>query len=482
MRNINSRYFELLTLFARWILNIKTPNPTALTNMFLVLTFLIFFSVLPTSAFSSEETIVIYPTGNYGADVNNIQKAIDKLSASVEGGIIKLKSRNVDGVPTVFNFGTTAVDITKRWGVTIVDGQLGPIVIRGEYDEHEDDEDEDNDKHESYDDSMDEPQTVILGGYIPIRMYGGGELTIEHIKFQEAGYYAIYIGASDSITIKNNFFLDTITDMSFPRVIRIRGLGDDVNQITGRIVIKDNVIDKAFGYFSDGIAIYNTNAETTVTNNEISGVNVGIRLNNYAQAFKAVGNNISVHVPAPNYFAAGFNGSCGIGGSPAVTIEDNLIEARDDTGLGGANGISVYARDWLSTDCEMSNVEIKHNSIELTNAITGITVSARGYADSTASFVRNRIVENSISGNALGGIELYAELFDPDATTTLEASKNKFLRNNLQDLDAEIADIYLWELTSNNLVVAYPDDVVIDEGENNRVIILSSDDEDDDDE
>ncbi len=207
MRNINSRYFESLTLFTRWRLNIKTPNTSDPSNIFIAITFLICFSVLPINTLSAEEIIVVYPTGQRLTDIYNIQAAIDQLSASVEGATIELKSHNIHGKPTAFNFGTNP-DPSKRWWVVIQPEQLGTIEIRGEYNDEENDDDEESDEFESKDDSQDLPQTVILGGYIPIRMYGGGELTIQHLLFQEAYRTAIWVGISDSITIKNNVFFD----------------------------------------------------------------------------------------------------------------------------------------------------------------------------------------------------------------------------------------------------------------------------------
>ena len=263
------------------------------------------------------------------------------------------------------------------------------------------------------------------------------------------------------------------------KVIRIHGLGDDENQITGTITIRDNVIDNACCWFSDGISFAYTNAETIVANNDIYGVNIGIRLNQYAQPFTAVGNNISVHFSHPGAIAAGYYGSCGIDGSPAVTIEDNYIESRDDTLRGFAFGINVFVSDYYSPYCEIANMQIKDNDIVLTNAWSGIQADRGIVSDGAVLlFVENEISDNSISGNADRGISLGWRIGRP-ATFTLELSNNGILRNDLQDLDAKIADIVLNRSTSDNLVVAYDGDVVFDRGQNNEVVFLPAESDDD---
>src|SRR6266576_5757478 len=46
---------------------------------------------------------VVYPTGVYPTDVQNVQAAVD------QGGTVVLKARSTAGVPTHFNFGPPAI-------------------------------------------------------------------------------------------------------------------------------------------------------------------------------------------------------------------------------------------------------------------------------------------------------------------------------------------------------------------------------------
>jgi opacity protein-like surface antigen len=66
--------------------------------------------------------IVVYPTGDYPTDVQNVQAAVD------QGGTVLLKAQNAAGVATAFNFGPPVQGlgfVTLHRDVELLGEQLG---------------------------------------------------------------------------------------------------------------------------------------------------------------------------------------------------------------------------------------------------------------------------------------------------------------------------------------------------------------------
>ena len=93
--------------------------------------------------------VEIYPTGSFPEDVMAIQAAVDSFAAAGKGGVIILKARNMDGVPTPFNFKNDG-EPEERGTVLIAGDPVGRIEFVGEIE--------------------DDAQTAIVGGNIPIHM------------------------------------------------------------------------------------------------------------------------------------------------------------------------------------------------------------------------------------------------------------------------------------------------------------------------
>ena len=351
------------------------------------------------------ERVVVYPTGQFPADVENVQSAIDSLHAAGVDGVLVLKAIDAGGTPTPFNFGDDP-DPMNRGSIIIGGDPSGSISIRGT----KDDDDDDNG-----------PWTTIYGGFVPITMQRRDDFEVRNVRFDGAFQHAILVQSATNTIIKNNQILDTVgypdffrdpNDPSqgiFPltRAIYLEGLGFNADEITGKILIKANLIDTATAAFTDGITTFFTNAKTTVGNNTIRGINVGIRQDAFLQSFDAVENEISAFVPAPFFFSGGITASCGNGEDAQVRIKDNEVAVADDAG-GQAAAIALVGDDFFSPACTITNAEIKGNEIQLTNAFSGISVGAFGFAGGNVSFTGNSIKDNEIAGTTLFGIEVFA--------------------------------------------------------------------------
>jgi hypothetical protein len=70
-------------------------------------------------------TAVVYPTGDYPTDVQNIQAAVDR------GGTVLLKAQNAAGAATAFNFGPPVQGpgfVTLHRDVELLGEQLGSTI------------------------------------------------------------------------------------------------------------------------------------------------------------------------------------------------------------------------------------------------------------------------------------------------------------------------------------------------------------------
>ena len=405
-------------------------------------------AVLQVGRAYTQERITIYPTGVFPTDVENIQTAVDALGAVGADGVIILKARNADGAPTPFNFKDDG-DPDERGSVVIAGNQAGAVAFHGE--------------------SNQQVQTTILGGQIPFDMRRRNHLTIRDMTFQRAFLTAIAVQAATGVVIQDNRFIDTLgfTDRLFPlvRVLSLRGLASDANQITGQIIIQGNLIDTATASFSDAISALWTNAETWITQNHISGVNVGIRQNAYYQPVYILDNDLSVFVPGPDFFAGGTSIGCGFGEDSVALIADNHVTAVDETQAGFARGLQIADIHAFGADCAMMNAVVQDNVITMADGRAGIEILA---ALPGAQALRNVVIDNVVQGSSDYGLRLRG---DPGASgsTDVQNAHNLIIDNNFTMLQAAEADILLDSFTSSNHVVIRIGDTVIDEGTNNEV-------------
>ena len=431
----------------------------------LVLGFALLLSFTPASAAKKEK---VFPTGDPGLDAAAVQEAVNRASSS--GGAVLLKARNRQGVPMAFDFGED--------GQVVITGPGGNIKILGE---SGDDDDDDEDGY---------AQTAIVGGNIPILMQRRAHLTVRNIEFSGAFLHAIFVQAATGVKIKNNVFLDTVGFPSFfnppgcdtdptvdcvgifplTRVIYLEGPFLDPDQITGKVVISGNIIDTATGGFTDGITSFFTNADIRIEKNQISGVNVAIRMDEFGKPMKIADNYLSADVPAPGFVAAGALVSCGAG--VPIDISDNHVNVTDDTGPAGFGiGMSVFAFNLTPGGCNLDGLSLRDNDITLSNAAVGIDLGADDFFSGPQRFVNNIIADNAVRGSAFfGGISL--EGFGSD----LELSGNRFVNNDVSGLDADV-DVSFAANTNDNTAFVAPGTNVLDFGVNNQIIIVFDDDE-----
>ncbi|MHC4438577.1 MAG: right-handed parallel beta-helix repeat-containing protein, partial [Planctomycetota bacterium] len=231
----------------------------------------IFVVVVLVGSIRANEVHVIHPTGEFPADVVNVQTVVDDLGDRGVDGKIILEARNESGVPTAFNFGEGEYILGERGYVDVLSnnhifGQdSGDIEFVGVRD--------------------DSAQTTIVGGLQSISCWRRTKFEVRGIRFEGAEAAPIFVFRCDSCEIKDNEIWDVRGDpfgwgtYGEPKAVGIwiaAYLGA-LDNIRGHVEIKDNHIYDVVADSADGMAIVATNASFEISGNEIHNVNrIGI--------------------------------------------------------------------------------------------------------------------------------------------------------------------------------------------------------------
>src|SRR5438067_3709878 len=189
----------------------------------------IIFAVLLSSALFAADTVqaitVVYPTGIFPADVQNVQAAIN------QGGTVLLKATDSVGHPLAFNFGTPEPNnVPLRFVAIETNVSLSGELVSGS-------------------------RTTITGGFGPLRIFGGKN-SIEGIKIDGPLNAAIVIVKSNGTRIIGNAIQNVVPDVvaqgfSISDGIDVFG-GFDGSRVSGDLVISGNSIGNITGVFALG--------------------------------------------------------------------------------------------------------------------------------------------------------------------------------------------------------------------------------------
>ena len=365
---------------------------------------------------------VVYPTGIYPTDVNNVQAAVS------QGGTVLLKAKNADGQPMAFEFGFDG-------GFFITDD----VMILGE--------------------GNGSAMTTIRGGWAPVRCLAPVYLTVRGIHFEGSRSCAIYIGASAGADLSSNVITGVIGTPLAPEVIKGQGIwivAPWVNPyaISGSIVIADNTIkdvDATLGY---GVALYCFGAETTIVGNHISGMNTaGILAAYNAEAVRVTDNII---VPGPEQYPGQFSGGVGIWGVGSLGgdyyfARNNIICENPE-----AAGILVLQPYFLWGPVPEPKIVIERNHVTVHGSWWGGIELVDGVSGAYVG-------QNRIDGQNAYAIGVWALEF-PE----VPMANNVFQGNNVSGFTANVAEYFL-DVATQNTVVVGKSGTVVDLGSGNRV-------------
>jgi hypothetical protein len=381
-------------------------------NPYIALIFFLLFGSIWAS--TAQATTVVYPTGTFPTDVQNVQAAID------QGGTVLLKATDNVGHPLAFNFGTPEPDtVPPARYVFINDASvMGELVGTN--------------------------RTTISGGSVPFRV-DGGRNSIQGIKFNGPRREAIVIGASTGTSIIANEIdnvvpVDLLFGFTFADGIGVYALSPA--DISGNLVISGNTFGDLTGEFSIAIQVDTVAANVTISNNTFqlgqSATDLGF-VNSSAiacirchSAVTISGNMITL---GPGIVLGGISI---IGGPDAryhvfgntINTQSPFADGIDAVGLTGDPGATVSA-------------VVESNSINLLN-----TDIQQGSGIGLLGTVTNSTIQgNVVTGNGPTALYAIGSLAPGE-----EVSNNRFVFNDIAQLAPSVATIFFDEQTEYNIV------------------------------
>ncbi|ABF39099.1 Parallel beta-helix repeat protein [Candidatus Koribacter versatilis Ellin345] len=382
------------------------------------------FWALP--AFSGAYSVV-YPTGIFPDDVNNIQAAVDK------GGTVLLKAVNKKGVPTEFNFST---DLLTAYGSGFIN-LSADVKIIGEVAAH--------------------ARTTIRGGFGPIEGLSPVKSSIQGIDFESPFSDAIDIATSNGSTeITGNVIHNVVpvrvrvpdgNIISFADGIDFYG-GSDYGIVAGKVRLVGNVIDGLGAIFSNGVQLDTVQSDVEITGNLIQNVNSpdteqggGITLVRL-QKSALVSANLVIPGPSATSFADGIF----IGGdlSARYKVISNLVYSTSYNG----DGIDIAGGDATGTTGTIDAV-VAFNQVTTLSAPNAIPIALY-------DLVTNSLITgNDLRGEGYAGLMISTYGFDTEVT-----SGNRFLGNDLSHFKSDFADVFFDANGENNTVLGQCNSVV----------------------
>jgi hypothetical protein len=364
---------------------------------------------------------VVFPTGEFPADVENVQAAVDR------GGLVLLKATNMDGQPTLFNFGPPAPGVGGGVRVT------NDVWVLGE--------------------TIGAHTTTISGGVIPF-VGRDGHIRIESLNFEAPLLSAIIVIRSTGAEIVGNRITSVVPvllDFGLTEGRAIKFLANSF-PITGKVVVADNVILDMHADLSDGIVFDEVEADTCIEGNCIVDVQSnGIFMINSRGAVRIADNFIAPGPGDGGFFTLG-NGIALVNSS-AVDASQSSFHVTDNRVICDnpfADGIQLYG-----VDVTIDAPEIRKNHVTMHG-------SEYGAVTYYGNVSHGRVSNNRIDGDAGFAFDMVAVA--PDDL----AESNSFHGNNISQFEAGIADIFL-DVHTRNTVVNGRVRGVLDLGVDNRV-------------
>jgi hypothetical protein len=379
---------------------------------------------------SGGSTTVVYPTGQFPADVNNVQAAVNL------GGAVLLKARNAANVFKPFNFGP-AVEGSGTVSLN-TDVRITGETVAGR-------------------------MTTILGGDTPFRSDQPVNVTIQKLYFDGPRMAAVLVLATDRFEFSRSHVARVVPFLWYTEdgvdIYKGQGIWVDVaGSSPGTIVIEDNVFEDCglggaqFGY---GLAIFSGESRVRIARNIIRGANLAGIILIWPGAETLIEYNFIVPGPGdiePRFYGNAIHllGAWSRVQNTPVIIQNNEIRVEGPE----AHGIFAFGD-------EVNNYKVQHaviekNRITITNGRTGIGLWGEVW--------KSQVRDNRIRGDAEYAMLLGAGFLDP----TEPSMSNVFVGNNIATFDASIADVFFDTNTVNNWLKGHSG-TVIDLGTGNHI-------------
>jgi hypothetical protein len=358
---------------------------------------------------------IVYPTGVFPTDVQNVQAAVD------QGGAVLLKATDAGGNPTAFNFGPPVVGSGRVFLTRDVE-------VRGE-----------------------QPAsgvTTIRGGSLPFLGQAATKTVIRGIRFEAPLRGAVwFLGPPEADT---EVVGNTVTGV-VGRFFACCGTTAEAILVQGgRVRIAGNVVEDIESEQGIGISQFFSAGLVEIVENRVSGTNlIGI---------ESTGNEGAVRI-LDNVLRPGCCGSgIEINGTGSYLVARNDIVVQNP---GASGGILAFGTEEFGFG-PLNGVTIEKNDIRLQPSEIGEALGTTGVALGGIAF-DTYIGQNKIEGDALAAFYLY-DSFEP----TAEIGFTTLVGNNIAHVHSTCADVFLSAVT-HDTVLKGNSGTVIDLGTNNSI-------------
>jgi hypothetical protein len=361
---------------------------------------------------------VVFPTGQFPQDVQNVQAALDG------GGRVLLKAVDVSGVPTPFEFATTGAAFLSS-DVTVV----GETVANA--------------------------MTTIHGGLAPFRStaFVPVRSAFHGLHFDGPRSTAVFLNFSAGLDFSGNVVTDVI---GAPYVFGLTK-GQAVwitaapGNVTGTVTIAGNAVERVYADLSYGVAIAGFDATARIADNRFHDTrDTAILVVDGSQTIW-IEDNLVVPgaAPYPGFFSLG-NGIFVGQGAGAAYIRRNTVVCGNPF----ADGIALSGHTALPNKVPASSV-VEHNDVTMHDSLFG-AITIYGQIDPAL------IANNQVRGDGAHALQI-AAAFGNERTRGVV-----FRGNNLAGFASTVADVFLDSISYETVLVGHSG-TVVDLGTDNRI-------------
>jgi hypothetical protein len=368
----------------------------------------------------------VFPTGIFPGDVERVQAALDR------GGVVLLKSTDVRGRPTAFNFGPAEPGVGGTASIT------RDVVILGEQGRS--------------------GRTTIRGGSVPFASSARVHLSLINVKFEAPLEAALALTASAGALVIGNEVTGVVGapffDVTDGPGMKFIGSGDP-SAFSGHIVVSGNVIRDLRAIFADGLVFQEVAARVTIAFNRIERVASNGILMHLPGGDVTILSNVITPGPATDPIFSIGNGIQLLGtAGGSYRIERNTITCENPL----ADGLVMWGGFNLlrfEPGLPIEGTVIVGNEISMSGSCCGAITLFDSVSFSTIS-------QNILRGTAEWGFGLLATGAVPDT----EAVGNTFAGNDISQLAVGTAHVFFFDHAHDN-VFRGPSGTVVDLGDDN---------------
>lgn len=383
----------------------------------------VLLGTLASGASARTGTTMVYPTGEYPADVESVQAAVD------QGGKVVLKATSVGGAPTAFDFGPPEPDsgfVTLEHDVELVGEHAGAA------------------------------STTIEGGNYPVQSFAAIRTAVRDITFEAPLHGAILVWQPEADTeITGNRIAHVVG-----RATICCGTVAEAIVVSGdRIVVSDNVVEDVAAETAIGISEFDAAGKVEILRNRVSGTSYAAIECSRNQGVVKILHNVLRPGPTSDGFG-GFGIEVNGTGSYDISRNEILVETPGGIGI-YAVGIPEFGFGPLTDPV----IERNHLTLRPVGDIDGELfndgIDLFGQASGAA------VRENKIDGPGYNALGLYDLSLDPEHPSDL--GFNRFVGNNIAHFHAAFADVFL-DVSSHDNLVKGRSGTAIDLGTNNHLV------------